>query len=248
MLAAAAQIAAARGLKMKLILENFRKFVNEGDDKVSKKISYLMDKEDKPQDQAVAIALDMKDRGELEEGFKSGEKITHDEYGDGVVTHPGTKNTDVAVKFEKDTGRGKSIKVSRGSLKKAVKEEVNEIFGLFGKKSSVRSPDEDSGIPNPRRAGTNYTYGDIAETWSEMTCSENIPKCEELGLFDPDLTYEELMQIWANEGSPMPSEEELMYGGLVPIKIEDLKENKKMKITKARLQQMIKEEIGRAHV
>ena len=107
---------------MKLILENFRKFVNEGDDKVSKKISYLMDKEDKPQDQAVAIALDMEEKGKLEEGFKSGEKVTHDEYGDGVVTHPGTKNTDVAVKFEKDTGRGKSIKVSRGSLKKAVKE------------------------------------------------------------------------------------------------------------------------------
>ena len=107
---------------MKLILENFRKFVNEGEDKVSKKISYLMDKEDKPHDQAVAIALDMEEKGKLEEGFKSGEKVTHDEYGDGVVTHPGTKNTDVAVKFEKDTGRGKSIKVSRGSLKKAVKE------------------------------------------------------------------------------------------------------------------------------
>ena len=110
---------------MKLILENFRKFVNEGEDKVSKKISYLMDKEGEDHDRAVAIALSMKDRGELEEGFKSGEKITHDEYGDGVVTHPGTKNTDVAVKFEKDTGRGKSIKVSRGALKKAVKEEMD---------------------------------------------------------------------------------------------------------------------------
>ncbi len=107
---------------MKLILENFRKFVNEGEDKVSKKISYLMDKEGEKHDRAVAIALSMKDRGELEEGFKSGEKVIHDEYGDGVVTHPGTKNTDVAVKFKKDTGRGKSIKVSRGSLKKAVKE------------------------------------------------------------------------------------------------------------------------------
>ena len=67
---------------MKLILENFRKFVNEGEDKVSKKISYLMDKEGEKHDRAVAIALSMKDRGELEEGFKSGEKITHDEYGD----------------------------------------------------------------------------------------------------------------------------------------------------------------------
>ena len=114
---------------MKLILENFRKFVNEGEDKVSKKISYLMDKEDKPQDQAVAIALDMEEKGKLEEGFKSGEKVTHDEYGDGVVTHPGTKNTDVAVKFEKDTGRGKSIKVSRAALKKAVKEEMDAMRG-----------------------------------------------------------------------------------------------------------------------
>ena len=104
---------------MKLILENFRKFANEGEDKVSKKISYLMDKEDKPQDQAVAIALSMKDRGELEEGFKSGEKVTHDEYGDGIVTHPGTKDTNVAVKFDKDTGRGKNIKVNRKALKKS---------------------------------------------------------------------------------------------------------------------------------
>ena len=59
------------------------------------------------------------DEMELEEGFKSGEKVTHDEYGTGVVTHPGTKNTDVAVKFEKDTGRGKSIKVNRAALKKS---------------------------------------------------------------------------------------------------------------------------------
>ncbi len=36
-------------------------------DAVSKKIKYLMDKEGKPQDQAVAIALSMDERGELEE-------------------------------------------------------------------------------------------------------------------------------------------------------------------------------------
>jgi hypothetical protein len=114
---------------MKLILENFRKFANEGEDKVSKKISYLMGKEDKPQDQAVAIALDMKDRKELEEGFKSGQKVTHDEYGDGIVTHPGTKNTNVAVKFDKDTGRGKNIKVNRNALKAAVKEEMDAMRG-----------------------------------------------------------------------------------------------------------------------
>jgi hypothetical protein len=134
------------------------------------------------------------------------------------------------------------MKLILENFKKFINEEqVNEIFGLFGKKSSVRSPDEDSGIPNPRRAGTNYTYGDIALTWSEITCSKDVPKCEELGLYDIDL--ESLMQVWANEGSPMPSEEELMYGGDVPVKIEDLKENKKMKITKARLRQMIKEEM-----
>ena len=45
------------------------------------------------------------------------------------MTHPGTKNTDVAVKFEKDTGRGKSIKVSRAALKKAVKEEMDAMRG-----------------------------------------------------------------------------------------------------------------------
>tara|TARA_X000001388_G_scaffold11821_1_gene7112 strand:+ start:440 stop:1111 length:672 start_codon:yes stop_codon:yes gene_type:complete len=99
--------------------------MSENDDKVSKKISYLMDKEGKPQKQAVAMALDMEERGKLEEGFKSGEKVTHDEYGDGIVTHPGTKNTNVAVKFDKDTGRGKNIKVNRKALKAAVKEETD---------------------------------------------------------------------------------------------------------------------------
>ena len=162
-----------------IISEEVASVVDEKKDKVSKKISYLMDKEDKPQDQAVAIALDMEEKGkleegfpgaelvsqfigfiqqnpevavaaisanaaalgiaemletiadkvrqgltsrdmkELEEGFKSGEKVTHDEYGDGIVTHPGTKNTNVAVKFDKDTGRGKNIKVNRKALKKA---------------------------------------------------------------------------------------------------------------------------------
>ena len=55
------------------------------------------------------------------------------------------------------------MKLILENFKKFINEEgVNEIFGLFGKKSSVRSPDEDSGIPNPRRAGTNYTYGDLS--------------------------------------------------------------------------------------
>ena len=112
-----------------IISEEVASIVDEKKDKVSKKISYLMGKEDKPQDQAVAIALDMKDRGELEEGFKSGEKVTHDDYGDGIVTHPGTKNTNVAVKFDKDTGRGKNIKVNRNALKAAVKEEMDAMRG-----------------------------------------------------------------------------------------------------------------------
>ena len=43
-------------------------------DAVSKKISYLMDKEGKPQDQAVAIALSMQDRGELEEEWSKSER------------------------------------------------------------------------------------------------------------------------------------------------------------------------------
>ena len=36
------------------------------DERISRKIAYLMDKEDKPQDQAVAIAHSMEERGELE--------------------------------------------------------------------------------------------------------------------------------------------------------------------------------------
>tara|TARA_R110000737_G_scaffold55142_2_gene78069 strand:- start:517 stop:867 length:351 start_codon:yes stop_codon:yes gene_type:complete len=113
------------------------------------------------------------------------------------------------------------MKLILENFKKFVnEEEVNEIFG-FGKKSSVKSADGDSGIPNLRQTGTNYTYGDIALTWSELTCSKDIPKCEELGLYDIDL--EGLMQAWANEGSPMPSKEELLYGGEAPVKIKNLK-------------------------
>ena len=51
-----------------------RKQVDEKKDPVSKKISYLMDKEGKPQDQAVAIALSMQDRGELEEEWSKSER------------------------------------------------------------------------------------------------------------------------------------------------------------------------------
>ena len=38
--------------------------------RISRKIAYLMDKEGKPRDQAVAIAHSMEERGELEEGYQ----------------------------------------------------------------------------------------------------------------------------------------------------------------------------------
>ena len=53
-----------KGVKVKLrqiINEEVASFIGENKDKVSKKISYLMDKEDKPQDQAVVL-LSMKER------------------------------------------------------------------------------------------------------------------------------------------------------------------------------------------
>ena len=53
--------------RLKEIIKEELGSLSEKDDKVSKKISYLMDKEGKPQKQAVAIALDMEERGKLEE-------------------------------------------------------------------------------------------------------------------------------------------------------------------------------------
>jgi len=54
----------------------YREFRREGleleeakkakDERISRKIAYLMDKEGKPRDQAVAIAHSMEERGELE--------------------------------------------------------------------------------------------------------------------------------------------------------------------------------------
>ena len=42
-------------------------FMDESkDERISRKIAYLMDKEGKPRDQAVAIAHSMEERGELE--------------------------------------------------------------------------------------------------------------------------------------------------------------------------------------
>ena len=64
-------------------------------------------------------------QGELEEvraPFPTGSRVKHEEYGEGVVTHAGTKNTNVAVKFDKEGRDGKKNRqVSRGSLKRAKK-------------------------------------------------------------------------------------------------------------------------------
>ena len=55
--------------RLKEIIKEEIAALSENDDKVSKKISYLMDKEDMPHKQAVAAALNMVDEGKLEEGF-----------------------------------------------------------------------------------------------------------------------------------------------------------------------------------
>jgi hypothetical protein len=60
---------------MKITKQRLKKIIMEElaaiteDDKVSKKIAHLMDKEGKPQKQAVAMALDMEDRGKLKEDW-----------------------------------------------------------------------------------------------------------------------------------------------------------------------------------
>ena len=57
---------------------------------------------------------------EVRAPFSTGSRVKHEEYGEGVVTHAGTKNTNVAVKFDKETANGKKNRqVSRGSLKGA---------------------------------------------------------------------------------------------------------------------------------
>jgi hypothetical protein len=57
---------------------------------------------------------------EVRAPFPTGSRVKHEEYGEGVVTHAGTKNTNVAVKFDKETANGKKNRqVSRGSLKRA---------------------------------------------------------------------------------------------------------------------------------
>ena len=62
--------------RLKEIIKEEIGSLSEKDDKVSKKISYLMDKEGEKHDRAVAIALSMKDRGKLEEGFPGAELVS----------------------------------------------------------------------------------------------------------------------------------------------------------------------------
>jgi hypothetical protein len=63
---------------------------------------------------------DTKELDEVRAPFPTGSRVSHEEHGEGVVTHAGTKNTNVAVKFDKETANGKKNRqVSRGSLKKA---------------------------------------------------------------------------------------------------------------------------------
>ena len=51
--------------------------------------------------------------------FPAGSRVRHEDYGVGTVTHAGTKNTNVAVKFDKEGRDGKKNRqVSRGSLKR----------------------------------------------------------------------------------------------------------------------------------
>ena len=57
---------------------------------------------------------------EVRAPFPTGSRVKHEEHGEGVVTHAGTKNTNVAVKFDKQTANDKKNRqVSRGSLKRA---------------------------------------------------------------------------------------------------------------------------------
>ena len=62
--------------RLKEIIKEEIAALSENDDKVSKKISYLMDKEDMPHKQAVAAALNMVDEGKLEEGFPGAELVS----------------------------------------------------------------------------------------------------------------------------------------------------------------------------
>ena len=57
---------------------------------------------------------------EVRAPFPTGSRVKHEDYGEGEVTHAGTKNTNVAVLFDKKGRDGKrSRQVSRGSLKRA---------------------------------------------------------------------------------------------------------------------------------
>ena len=56
---------------------------------------------------------------EVRAPFPVHSRVRHEDYGVGTVTHAGTKNTNVAVKFDKEGRDGKKNRqVSRGSLKR----------------------------------------------------------------------------------------------------------------------------------
>jgi len=70
------------------LLEEKRKVSKTGQERVSRKISYLIDKEGKKPDQAAAIAYSMEKRGELKEaGFGYGDKLGDDDLTDILSVH-----------------------------------------------------------------------------------------------------------------------------------------------------------------
>ena len=69
---------------------------------------------------------------EVRAPFPAGSRVTHSDYGDGRVTHAGTKNTNVAVLFDKEGPDGKkSRQVSRGSLKRAQNEGIGSSLSRY---------------------------------------------------------------------------------------------------------------------
>tara|TARA_R110000824_G_scaffold21466_6_gene79937 strand:- start:1813 stop:2520 length:708 start_codon:yes stop_codon:yes gene_type:complete len=73
---------------------------------------------------------------EVRAPFPTGSRVKHEDYGVGRVTHAGTKNTNVAVKFDNEGRDGKKNRqVSRGSLKRA---EIQEEFEQMNLKEKER--------------------------------------------------------------------------------------------------------------
>jgi len=101
----------------------YREFHREGqklqeaekakDERISRKIAYLVDKEGKPRDQAVAIAHSMEGRGELEEGAEPIHKIvSRDGKKKGVKVSGNWKDPQIKVKWLDAEGKfGKTVSV-----------------------------------------------------------------------------------------------------------------------------------------